>query len=361
MQSERTRSGVGTRLFALTALVGFVGGLAYAGHQGYRAATDSFVAPAILSPDNDLVLAGKWKMSELEVERARAAAALEALDADVTACDEAVARLAPLRTSAHEAVAWTARSTAQQVTAARAELAVLSKQQRQLGELIGRQEEIASAAERNLASGLITRSEHAREAQALTQMRVALLDNGRTQLQASFALSQARMAQESLGDGRLGPLLPEALVRQDLAVRIELELIRLEGEKRAKRAERDVVREKLAKIDEIGRQLRGRPLYRAAERSMDLAFVPYTQIDGVDRGSQVFDCVWGLVWCRSVGRIAEVVPGEVILPDPWGNQARGQYAVLELNERGAAKSKMLRVRALGPKLEPREQREVSSR
>ena len=34
----------------------------------------------------------------------------------------------------------------------------------------------------------------------------------------------------------------------------------------------------------------------------------------------------------------------MILPDPWGNQARGQYAVLNLADHEAAKSKTLRVR-----------------
>jgi hypothetical protein len=49
--------------------------------------------------------------------------------------------------------------------------------------------------------------------------------------------------------------------------------------------------------------------------------------------------------CRPVGTVSEVVPGEVILPDPWGNQTRGQYAVLNLQDRDAARAKTLRVRS----------------
>jgi hypothetical protein len=54
--------------------------------------------------------------------------------------------------------------------------------------------------------------------------------------------------------------------------------------------------------------------------------------------------VWGVFACKPVGTITEIVPGEVILPDPWGNPARGQYAVLDLSNHDAAKSKVLRVR-----------------
>ena len=58
---------------------------------------------------------------------------------------------------------------------------------------------------------------------------------------------------------------------------------------------------------------------------------------------------------KSVGKIAELVPGEVVLPDPWGNLARGQYAVLDLREHESAKSKVLRVRGPGLPTRPTEE------
>jgi len=65
-------------------------------------------------------------------------------------------------------------------------------------------------------------------------------------------------------------------------------------------------------------------------------------------GAGVYDCVWGLFNCKQVGTVAEIVPGEVILPDPWGTTTRGQFAVLELREHHSAKSKSLRVRLGAP-------------
>ena len=53
----------------------------------------------------------------------------------------------------------------------------------------------------------------------------------------------------------------------------------------------------------------------------------------------------GIFLCKPVGRVGEIVSGEVILPDPWGNQARGQYAVLDLLDHDAARAKTLRVRS----------------
>ena len=77
-----------------------------------------------------------------------------------------------------------------------------------------------------------------------------------------------------------------------------------------------------------------------------MAFVPYTQIQGVEAGSTLISCAWTLFRCRTVGRVAEVLPGEVITQDPWGTMARGQYAILELSDHAAAREKVLRARTV---------------
>jgi hypothetical protein len=50
------------------------------------------------------------------------------------------------------------------------------------------------------------------------------------------------------------------------------------------------------------------------------------------------------VHCHEVGRIAEVLPGEVVTQDPWGELARGQYAILALDDASAVRERVLRVR-----------------
>ena len=210
-----------------------------------------------------------------------------------------------------------------------------------------KQERIAHEASSNLGASLISKTDLTREELSLNQVQLAMLDNESARAQGEASIRDLSLAQRSLARRTGTPLMPEALGREDQMVRIELEIQRLESEQRTRRVQRKLVLDKLAKMDELDGQLRARPLFRATERSMDVAFVPYTQSGGVVRGSDVYDCVWGIFRCRSVGKIAELVPGEVVLPDPWGNPARGQYAVLDLREHEAAKSKVLRVRGAG--------------
>ena len=134
------------------------------------------------------------------------------------------------------------------------------------------------------------------------------------------------------------------ILQQDQLVRIELEILKLDSDARAKRAEKRVDEGKLAKIDELEKELKARPVFRAVEKNLDVAFVPYTQLERVRAGALVYQCTWGLFNCHAVGRVGELVPGEVILPDPWGSPARGQYAILELTDHEAARVKTLRVR-----------------
>lgn len=176
----------------------------------------------------------------------------------------------------------------------------------------------------------------------MRQLEVAVLDNDRARVKSRLQATQAMLARSSLSGS--GPMMPEVAAREEQRVRVELEIVRLASELRAKTAERVALADKLSKIDELDGQLRSRPIYRAIDKTVEVAFVPYTQIQGVRRGAPVYDCTWGLFRCRVVGEIAEVVPGEVVSPDPWGSQARGQYAILDLSDHAAARSKMLRVR-----------------
>lgn len=294
--------GLRTRLLSLATLVAFLSAVVFVGHEVYRALTDSFVAPVILSPDNEVVLQAKLKAGDLYAQRAKALAERDALAGEIAAGEQAIERL--------QALVPLAADDAGEM---------LERERLVLEEMLRQQQLFVEQAAANLAAQLITEADLARETQALAQMRVALIENGRTRVESRLS-------------------------REERLTRVELELARLETEARSKRAERDLLAEKLAMLDELEAQLRERPVYQAMSRKLEVAFVPYTQIEGVTEGDLVYDCLWGLLFCEPVGRVGELVPGEVVLTDPWGNPARGQYALLELSEREAARSKSLRVR-----------------
>src|SRR5262249_9500434 len=144
------------RIFSILMLTGLAATVGSVGQLGYRAATDSFVAPAILSPDSDAVLASKLKARELEVERARARAELEGIEADLAAADKALRQLAELKENSANALHWTSNDSARKANAARNSLGRLGEQNQLLANMIREQRELTGKARDDLAAGVIS-------------------------------------------------------------------------------------------------------------------------------------------------------------------------------------------------------------
>jgi hypothetical protein len=321
------------------------GSLGYAGRLIYYVARDSYVAPAILSPDSDLVISSKLKLGELTVEKTRAQAELEGIEAEVNATEMATGRLREVSRMGTDSIGWSGRLSSARMTTSSAELDTLAKKRALLEEMLAQQEKNAQRARSDYSARVITRVEYMREEQSLHELQVALLENQRVTVQSAHTRNEASLAHKGLAQTRRGPLPPELAATREQMIRVELELARLGAEVRAKSAQKRSLLERIARIDEISAQMKSRPLYQAVENKLNIAFVPYSQIDGVTSGATLFSCIWGIFACKEVGAVSELIPGEVILPDPWGNQARGQYAVLRLTDEQAARQKVLRVRS----------------
>ncbi len=344
-ESAKKKSWRTTRVFSLVALGGVLSGIGYVGNTAYHVATDGFVAPIVLSPDSDLVIQSKLSMSQLMAEKMRITTKREEIDAELQAADAAIEQLKALQAIATKALDWTSAVTARQASGGARELRALANQKEVLSAMVAHQEAFVGQMKKDLGAGLVARSDYAREMQMLNQLRVASIETDRAQIVSEVNMSQIAMTQQALkSDGAKRVWTPEMLMQQDQLVRVQCDLLKLEAERRAKTAERRHIDDELAKLDELVGQLKQRPVFRATEANTNVAFVPYTQIDAVNDGAPVYECFWAIVSCKQVGRVAELLPGEVVVQDPWGTPARGQYAILDLDDQHAAHSRTLRVR-----------------
>jgi hypothetical protein len=336
--------GVRTRLGALATLGVLAFGLFYGAYSVYTAARDSFVVPTIMSPTSDAVVTTKLRLGELRVDRVRAVGELEGVEADLAGAEQALTRLLELKRTTGEARQWTTRVTSQRARQNTAELTALSDQKQVLANMFAAQQRQTARAQKDFEAGLISRSEVVRQEQTLNEMRLAMLDNGRATVRGESELEETSLAQQALARSD-APQMPELVTRQEQLIRVDLEIVRLDAERRARTAQRDALAERIAQIDEMVEQIEERPLFQAMDKDLELAFVPYTQLAGMVPGAEVYECVWGLLFCRSVGSVAQRVPGEVVQPDPWGSSTRGEYVVLDLKDHAAAHAKTLRIRS----------------
>lgn len=299
----RERVHLRARLLSLVALAIALLLLSRGGVAAYRALTDSFVAPFILSPDNDALLQHRITLNRLLVERENLADRLREIGASIEVDDQAIRRLEDLLR--HDAAT---------------NLRTLSTRQRtELRATLRGKEEYLTRLGQDLAAGLAHRSDFERERVAMHQLRAAVHGNTREQLST-----------------------------HEMVMRLEVELLRRRADRNNRALELKRTQNALARMDEVLGQMRSRPLFRALDKSQHVAFVPYGELKGVQSGAPVFHCrLWSFLDCIPVGKVSEIVPGEVVTQDPWGSLARGQYAVLDLSDPAAARSKSLRVRRTG--------------
>jgi hypothetical protein len=339
---------VRARVLSGLALGGLLGALVYAGLTAFHAISDSFVAPIILSPDNDVVIQSRLSLSRLLAERRAIEARIAENEKAADAAEASVARLEDFRGSASRALDWSMELTAKQERFGERELQRIAEQEALVDGMTAHQKDVVASVEKNVEAGLTHKADLEREQATLDQLRLTALQSERERVAAEIQLHSASLAQRALHGGHGRIATPEMVARQDQLVRVELDLLKLKTEAATKRELARADHDELAKIDELVTQMKSRPIFRAIEGNQNVAFVPYTQIDGVRGGAPVYHCaVWGVFSCSHVGKVAQLLPGEVAMQDPWGTPMRGQYALLDLFRPEAAQAKVLRVRGPG--------------
>jgi len=128
-----------------------------------------------------------------------------------------------------------------------------------------------------------------------------------------------------------------------LALELELERLRLAS--RGNRALRTVAIANTVAQRAVLAELESQPTFRALKTATQIAFVPYDELANVRAGAHVVACTWHVFGCREVGRVTEILAGEVVTQDPSGDLARGQYVVLVLDDKDAFHERVLRVRS----------------
>lgn len=341
------RSARAARAVSMVALLLTLAGVAQVGRAAYYLCTDSFVAPLILSSDSELVLPSKLNLARLESERMALLARIEQGKLMAHATEVTSAKLADLKESFSRAVGWVKDVNEESVRVGARGLGKLDKQRRLLRARIAEQKDHLKELEVQLLAGLVRKEDLLREVDALKQLEVAALQYERDRLGSSSELRVQLRAQRALSavgnSEQLG--VPEVLRHREQLVRIEVELLKSKAERTSREAELRLAGAELTKLDALIAEVKARPIFRAIASQQHVAFVPYTQLEGIATGADVHACrLWSLFFCRRVGSVSVLLPGEVATQDPWGAIARGQYALLELAEPEAARSKMLRVR-----------------
>lgn len=343
--SDRIPYHTTTRWFSLVALTALSAGALYVVMGLYDAYRDSFVTPIVLSPDSDLVIPSKLSLTRLITDKSSIEIRLREAASVIEASDAAIEKLNALKALLEQSLTWSGWVNEQSFSTSSTDLETLSAQENLLQQHIAAQSAYVEEMQGNFMAGLVHKTDVLREQSQLSQLRIAALENQRERAASQAQQQQSAAAKRALSNDGAAVLTPEMVQQREQLVRIELELLKVEADKKARKDELHAARDELARTEQLIAQMRQRPVFRAIEAEQNVAFVPYSQLAGVQTGASVYACaIWGFFACTDVGEVREVLPGEVSMQDPWGAHVRGQYALMHLTTGKAAQAKLLRVR-----------------
>jgi hypothetical protein len=96
---------------------------------------------------------------------------------------------------------------------------------------------------------------------------------------------------------------------------------------------RDTLKAALERQDKIVTSLERSAYLRAINDGANVAFVPYGNLSNVRKGTGLYACKVGMVFCYHVGEVLDVLPGEVQFKHPHRDKTlRGQIVELRLDK-----------------------------
>lgn len=100
--------------------------------------------------------------------------------------------------------------------------------------------------------------------------------------------------------------------------------------------------ESIARQDQIIDGINQSAYLRALADGAAVALVPYDNLSNVGKDTPLYACRFEMVLCRSVGKVREVLPGEVQVKHPTRDTIlRGRMVVMEMTEQEAAQREVL--------------------
>jgi hypothetical protein len=296
--------------------------------------SDSWVVPLAISPTDEKVVSLQAQLAERENVRDRTAA-------DLADAERAIAVQQAFQTEFQKAI--------------QSDLAGRKA-------ALDRMHELASAASTTRAS--IRRSNNAYAAASSRRMAeeyAAGLIDRQSMLTGKFQLAQISTSNLTLAERQaeyetraadlesqtrsLEALLANtsvdsAMSYDVLRIKQEYERSRLETQKAIQL--RDTLKASLTRENRLVEVLQHTSYLRALGDHAQVAFVPYGNLHTIDRGTSLYACRVGMIFCHKVGEVLEVLPGEVSFKHPKRDkQLRGQMIELKLEEGVAATDDVL--------------------
>jgi hypothetical protein len=321
------------RVTAVAVLYGMFAAIAaYAALIGFYGINKSWVAPVLISPSNDKILALMSQMVTSEQALDNLTVSTETLQATRAAMLHHRTVLqslnAQLDSAANQQKADNAASGRELMRLIAQKHADLRQTESMLRDL----DHTTADIERNLKAGLITRSEALAQETTLAQFKNSFTD--------------AQVGEVMLNDNARQKMTTDLSAVETMAKSVELKNELAQLELSLKTGDEQIYNNavQMASIQKAIRTTQDNPYFVAAQsqHTMEFAFVSWDNQNVIAVDAPVFDCMLSFVVCKKVGTVARIFTEEERATNPiLKTDIRGFLVQLTLTDRESAKSKTL--------------------
>jgi hypothetical protein len=319
------------RIFAVITLYGVLAGiLTYAFIMGFYAVNTTWAAPVIISSSDEKALdylaqlvTSQQTIEDIKVDVIHQQTTLD----EMTRHRASLEALIPQMESAVVEERKHDRLTGPQLAELDAQKqADNAKTQAVLAQL----QQLESSTNKDLAAGLITRSDATSEIAAINQSRDAYTDSRI----AEVLLTDNILDKTAAGSKSLEVIEKQAELESDIA---QLDVTLAVAEKQLEEDNRQIDRLRAAITT-----AKQSPYYLNATGNsrLSFAFVPYDDQASAKVGAAIYDCYLNMIVCRKVGTVKQIFTGEQNIVHPiFKTQVRGFMIQMDLSHPASAQSK----------------------
>ena len=178
------------------------------------------------------------------------------------------------------------------------------------------------------------------------RLRQSQLDAERIEIESSLAEIDRTIVADDKFLSDVGTRVDTPKTPEEWLVHREVEKARLdkanqEGRRAPLKARHDGLTLRIKDEEKVVDRLAASPYLKAVNGTVVLAFVPLSN-HNTKKGTKLYGCAWGLVFCHVVGKIKDTIDGEVQDIHPHDESVqRGIMVEIELNTPSAANENVL--------------------
>lgn len=317
----------------------FVISAAYGGLVVFYATSSSWAAPVTLSPTADRVLTFQPQVANLEALIDKQKIELQTAVATQKFTTAQIEQITQLIAKVDETIAIEAKEQGNIGESATKLAAIKRRDISRANVAANEARRMLATVDQELAAKLITSDQAAARKIGLISAINAVTDSNINALQLENQARQAAAGSITLSGGA-SSLVAISAVKQ--SIELKAMLAQLQIQQTTAMSNVTALTSALAGSERVLAVAKTSPYYRALREEVTVAFVPYSNLDGIEVGDKVYDCYLQVLLCHKVGKIITIYDAEEHTRHPlFKTDLRGRLVEIKFTDPDSSKSQVV--------------------